>query len=50
MREGDDVTVVAFGQMVGKAAEAIDSGNARRKLDSLVEFTQQCKPYIRKAL
>jgi pyruvate dehydrogenase E1 component beta subunit len=25
VREGDDVTVVAFGQMVGKAAEAIDS-------------------------
>jgi len=25
VREGDDVTVVAFGQMVGRAAEAIDS-------------------------
>ena len=25
VREGDDVTVVAFGQMVGKAAEAIDA-------------------------
>jgi acetoin:2,6-dichlorophenolindophenol oxidoreductase subunit beta len=28
LREGDDVTVVAFGQMVGRAAEAIDALDA----------------------
>ena len=32
------------------AADAIDSGKARQKLDNLIDFTQQCKPYIRKAL
>lgn len=32
------------------AADAIDSGKARQKLDQLIEFTQQCTPYIRKAL
>jgi anthranilate phosphoribosyltransferase len=31
------------------AADAIDSGNARQKLDNLIDFTQQCQPYIRKA-
>ena len=30
--------------------EDIVGGNARQKLDKLVEFTQQCRPYIRKAL
>ena len=32
------------------AAEAIDSGKARQKLANLIEFTQGCTPYIRKAL
>jgi anthranilate phosphoribosyltransferase len=32
------------------AADAIDSGKARQKLDNLIDFTQQCRPYIRKAL
>ena len=32
------------------AAESIDSGKARQKLDNLIEFTQGCEPYIRKAL
>ena len=32
------------------AAEVIDSGKARQKLDSLIEFTRQCTAYIRKAL
>ena len=32
------------------ARDAIDSGKARQKLDHLVEFTQGCTPYIRKAL
>jgi anthranilate phosphoribosyltransferase len=39
-----------FGDGITLAADAIDSGKARRKLDRLIEFTQQCKPYIRKAL
>ncbi len=39
-----------FGDGIALAAEAIDSGKARQKLDSLIEFTQQCQPYIRKAL
>jgi anthranilate phosphoribosyltransferase len=39
-----------FNDGIAMAAEAIDSGDARRKLDSLIEFTGQCKPYIRKAL
>ena len=32
------------------AKDAIDSGKARQKLDNLIEFTQRCTPYIRKAL
>jgi anthranilate phosphoribosyltransferase len=39
-----------FGDGIKIAADAIDSGNARQKLDQLVDFTQQCRPYIRKAL
>lgn len=39
-----------FGAGIELAADAIDSGRARQKLDSLVEFTQTCRPYIRKAL
>lgn len=31
------------------AADAIDSGKARQKLDNLIEFTRQCQPYVRKA-
>jgi len=31
------------------AADAIDSGKARQKLDDLIDFTRQCQPYIRKA-
>jgi len=33
-----------------RAASVIDSGNARKKLDELVEFTSLCKPFIRKEL
>jgi len=35
---------------IGVAAEAIDSGKAHQKLEQLIEFTHQCKPYVRKAL
>jgi len=39
-----------FSEGIRVAADAIDSGKARRKLEALIEFTQQCTPYIRKAL
>ena len=39
-----------FGDGIEIAADAIDSGKARQKLDHLIEFTQGCTPYIRKAL
>ena len=39
-----------FGDGIEIAADAIDSGKACQKLDNLIEFTQQCTPYIRKAL
>lgn len=32
-----------------RAGDAIDSGRAREKLDRLVQFTQQCGPFIRDA-
>ena len=39
-----------FDDGIEAAAEAIDSGKARQKLANLIEFTQGCTPYIRKAL
>ncbi len=39
-----------LGDGIEIAAGAIDSGKARQKLEQLIEFTQGCKPYIRKAL
>jgi len=30
------------------ARDSIDSGKARKKLDQLVKFTSQCKPFVRK--
>jgi anthranilate phosphoribosyltransferase len=39
-----------FSDGIQIAADTIDSGKARQKLESLIEFTQQCTPYIRKAL
>ncbi len=33
-----------------RAARVIDSGAARKKLDDLVEFTAQCRPFVRKEL
>ena len=33
-----------------RAASVIDSGNARKKLDELVKFTGQCRPFFRKNL
>jgi anthranilate phosphoribosyltransferase len=39
-----------FGDGIQIAAGAIDSGKARQKLEQLIEFTQGCRPYVRKAL
>jgi anthranilate phosphoribosyltransferase len=39
-----------FSEGLAIAADAIDSGKARRKLDRLIEFTRGCTPYIRKVL
>lgn len=33
-----------------RAASMIDSGNARKKLDELIEFTGRCRPFYRKEL
>jgi len=35
---------------VRRAEEAIDSGRAMGKLDALIDFTQQCGPFVRKEL
>jgi anthranilate phosphoribosyltransferase len=35
---------------IGRAEEAIDAGRAAQKLDALVQFTQDCQPFVRKEL
>jgi anthranilate phosphoribosyltransferase len=35
---------------IDRAADVIDSGKAKRKLEDLVEFTGQCRPFVRKEL
>lgn len=35
---------------VSRAAEVIDSGKAREKLETLIQFTGQCMPFVRKDL
>lgn len=39
-----------FKEGIERARESIDSGRARGKLDSLVDFTQQCNFFIRRVL
>jgi anthranilate phosphoribosyltransferase len=36
-----------FKEGIKIAADSIDSGKARDKLDKLIEFTRQCKPFLR---
>ena len=36
-----------FKEGIQMAADAIDSGKANDKLDKLIEFTRQCKPFVR---
>jgi anthranilate phosphoribosyltransferase len=35
---------------IDRSADVIDSGKARQKLEALVQYTQQCKPFVRKDL
>jgi anthranilate phosphoribosyltransferase len=37
-----------FEEGIKMAADSIDSGNARKKLDNLIEVTAQCGPVVRK--
>ena len=39
-----------FKSGIERAAAAVDSGQARSKLDELVAFTDQCRPFVRKEL
>jgi len=39
-----------FKEGIDRAADSLDSGQAREKLDSLVNFTQQCEGFVRKEL
>ena len=36
-----------FNEGAELAVDSIDSGRAREKLDSLIDFTRQCKPFVR---
>ncbi len=36
-----------FKEGIKIAADSIDSGKAHDKLDKLIEFTRQCKPFLR---
>ena len=35
---------------IKRAAEVIDSGKARQKLDALIHYTRSCQPFVRKVL
>jgi anthranilate phosphoribosyltransferase len=39
-----------FNEGIERARDSIDSGHARKKLDALVAFTQQCTYFVRKEL
>jgi anthranilate phosphoribosyltransferase len=39
-----------FKEGIERARESIDSGRAKEKLESLINFTQQCRDYIREEL
>jgi anthranilate phosphoribosyltransferase len=36
-----------FNEGIEIAADSIDSGKASAKLEKLIEFTRQCKPFVR---
>ena len=39
-----------FNEGIERAKDAIDSGRANKKLDALVAFTQDCRPFVRREL
>ena len=39
-----------FTEGIERGKDSIDSGRARDKLDSLVSFTRECRPFVRKEL
>lgn len=39
-----------FQEGINRAKDSIDSGRALEKLDSLIRFTRDCKPFVRKEL
>ena len=39
-----------FREGIERAKDSIDSGRAKEKLDSLIRFTTDCKPFVRKEL
>ena len=39
-----------FREGVRRAGESIDSGMAKSKLEQLIAFSQECRPYLRKAI
>jgi anthranilate phosphoribosyltransferase len=40
----------SFREGVQRAGESIDSGMAKNKLEQLISFSQECRPYLRKAI
>jgi anthranilate phosphoribosyltransferase len=40
----------SFMEGIRRAAEAIDTGRAADKLDQLIAFSQECRPFLRKAI
>ena len=40
----------SFKEGIERATESIDSRSARGKLDSLIDFTQQCGFFVRRAI
>jgi anthranilate phosphoribosyltransferase len=39
-----------FQDGVRRAEVSIDSGQAKNKLDQLIAFSQECRPFLRKAI
>ncbi len=39
-----------FSEGLRRGEQSIDSGQARNKLDQLISFSQECRPFLRKAI
>ena len=42
--------VTSLKEGIKRAIDSIDSGHAREKLDNLLDFTSQCRPFLREAV